>query len=150
MPVLTAFGLEKHKKARLSSKNGSNTCLFCLLSVLIIIKRHVFLQKLAQTRASPSKTHCFLQAEGPQCPFGLVFAPCHRAEGKSRADKALNVGRNEAVGSREAGESLFTSPEHCGTRAWSKAEGVNTHRSLPGGSDRRLRGRMFPLTNSEL
>ena len=85
-----------------------------------------------------------LQAEGPQCPFGLLFAPCHRAEGKSRADKVLNVGRNEAVGSREAGESLFTSPEHCGTRAWSKAEGVNTHRSLPGGSDGRLRGRISP------
>ncbi|MBQ8924814.1 MAG: hypothetical protein IJ051_00950, partial [Clostridia bacterium] len=30
---------------------------------------------------------------------------------------AWNVGRNEAVGSREAGGRLFTSPEHCGTHA---------------------------------
>ena len=57
------------------------------------------------------------QAEGPQCPFGLLVAPCHGAKGKSRAGKAWNVGRNEAVGSREAGVRLFTSPEHCGTHA---------------------------------
>ncbi|MBQ8925401.1 MAG: hypothetical protein IJ051_03965, partial [Clostridia bacterium] len=28
-------------------------------------------------------THHFLQAEGPQCPFGLLFAPCRKAEGLS-------------------------------------------------------------------
>ena len=85
-----------------------------------------------------------MQVKGPQCPFGLLSALCRRTEGKSRADKALNVGKNEAVGSREAGGRLFTSPEHCGTQARSKAKGVNTHRSLPGGSDRRLRGRISP------
>ena len=70
------------------------------------------------------------QAEGPQCPFGLLVAPCHGAKGKSRAGKAWNVGRNEAVGSREAGVRLFTSPEHCGTHARSAAEGVSTRTAL--------------------
>ena len=51
-------------------------------------------------------------------------------EGKSRAGKAWNVGRNEGVGSREAGERLFTSPEHCGTHARSAAEGVSTRTAL--------------------
>ena len=55
------------------------------------------------------------QAEGPQCPFGLLFALCRRAKGKSRAGKARSVVRNGMVGSREAGGRLFTSPEHCGT-----------------------------------
>ena len=63
----------------------------------------------------PKKAHCFPQAKGPECPFDLLFALCRRAEGKSRAGKAGSVVRNGMVGSREAGERLFTSPEHCGT-----------------------------------
>ena len=38
----------------------------------------------------------------------------------------------------------LTALKNCGTQARSKAKGVNTHRSLPGGSDRRLRGRISP------
>ena len=38
----------------------------------------------------------------------------------------------------------LTALKNCGTQARSKAEGVNTHRSLPGRSDGRLRGRMLP------
>ena len=83
--------------------------------------------------------HSFLQAEGPQCPFGLLVAPCHGAKGKSRAGKAWNVGRNEAVGSREAGVRLFTSPEHCGTHA-RRAQYADSSAGT----------RMFPLTNSDL
>ena len=79
------------------------------------------------------------QAEGPQRPFGLLVAPCHGAKGKSRAGKAWNVGRNEAVGSREAGVRLFTSPEHCGTHA-RRAQYADSSAGT----------RMFPLTNSEL
>lgn len=41
---------------------------------------------------SPVVTHGFpiivWQAEGPECPFGLLFPPCHREEGKSRAGRA--------------------------------------------------------------
>ena len=59
--------------------------------------------------------NCLAGGKAHSAPFCLLSAPCHRAEGKSRAGKALNVGRNEAVGSREAGIRLFTSPEHCGT-----------------------------------
>ena len=38
----------------------------------------------------------------------------------------------------------LTALKNCGTQARSKAEGVNTHRSLTGGADRRLRGRISP------
>ena len=51
--------------------------------------------------------HIDLQAEGPQCPFGLLFAPCRRAKGMSQGSAART---------RRTGAS-FTSPEHCGTRA---------------------------------
>ena len=51
--------------------------------------------------------HIDLQAEGPQCPFGLLFATCYRAEGMSQGSAART---------RRTGAS-FTSPEHCGTRA---------------------------------
>jgi hypothetical protein len=32
--------------------------------------------------------HIDLQAEGPQCPFGLLFATCYRAEGMSQGSAA--------------------------------------------------------------
>ena len=51
--------------------------------------------------------HIDLQAKGPQCPFGLLFAPCRRAKGMSQGSAART---------RRTGAS-FTSPEHCGTRA---------------------------------
>ena len=51
--------------------------------------------------------HIDLQAEGPKCPFGLLFAPCRRAKGMSQGSAART---------RRTGAS-FTSPEHCGTRA---------------------------------
>ena len=51
--------------------------------------------------------HINLQAKGPECPFGLVFATCYRAEGMSQG----SVARTRRTG------APFTSPEHCGTRA---------------------------------
>ena len=38
---------------------------------------------------SPRSVTLFLQAEGPECPFGLVFAPCRRVEVRSRAGNAV-------------------------------------------------------------
>ena len=51
--------------------------------------------------------HIDLQAKGPQCPFGLLFAPCRRAKGMSQGSAAR---------ARRTG-APFTSPERCGTRA---------------------------------
>ena len=45
--------------------------------------------------------HSFLQAEGPQCPFGLVFAPCCRAEGLSWGFATPGVAPGGALDSTE-------------------------------------------------
>ena len=75
--------------------------------------------------------HSFLQAEGPQCPFGLVFAPCCRAEGLSWGFATPGVAPGGALDST-------------GALWYPRPKGVNTHRSLSGGADRRLRGRISP------
>jgi len=40
---------------------------------------------LGKSRLDPGCAIFFLQAEGPECPFGLVFAPCRRVEVRSGA-----------------------------------------------------------------
>ncbi len=41
------------------------------------------------------------QAEGPQCPFGLLFAMCHGAEGLSWGFATRNVALGSALDSAE-------------------------------------------------
>ena len=42
-----------------------------------------------EKREKPPIDHIDLQAEGPECPFGLLLAPCRRVEVRSRAGNAV-------------------------------------------------------------
>ena len=42
-----------------------------------------------EKREKPPIDHIDLQAEGPECPFGLLLAPCRRVEARSRAGNAV-------------------------------------------------------------
>ena len=42
-----------------------------------------------------------MQAEGPECPFGLLFAPCRRAEGLSQGFAARYAALGSALDSTE-------------------------------------------------
>ena len=46
----------------------------------------------ARTGSGGAKTHYFLQAEGPQCHFGLLSAPCRGAEVLSKGGNRLGGG----------------------------------------------------------
>ena len=93
--------------------------------------------------------HVILQAEGPECPFGLLFAPCRRVEVRSRAGNA------ECRGTRRRGVPRggvacrgASGPLDGAASRWhsarSEAEGTNTHGSLQGHADAPLPGRMSP------
>ena len=85
----------------------------------------------------PCPQHVILQAEGPECPFGLLFAPCRRAEVRSRAGNAAEVACRGASAPLDGTASRWH-------EARSKAEGANTHGSLQGNADAPLPGRMSP------
>ncbi|MBQ6525061.1 MAG: hypothetical protein IJI32_00370 [Clostridia bacterium] len=42
-----------------------------------------------EKREKPPIDHIDLQAEGPECPFGLLFTPCRRVKARSRAGNAV-------------------------------------------------------------
>ena len=42
-----------------------------------------------EKRVKPPIDHIDLQAEGPECPFGLLFAPFRRVEVRSRAGNVV-------------------------------------------------------------
>ena len=58
--------------------------------------------------------------------------------------------RGAVIGHCHADVALGSALDSTGALWYPRPKGANTHRSLSGGADRRLRGRMFPLTNSEL
>ena len=83
------------------------------------------------------RQHVILQAEGPECPFGLLFAPCRRMEVRSRAGNAAEVACRGASEPLDGAASRWH-------EARSEAEGTNTHGSLQGHADAPLPGRMLP------
>ena len=56
------------------------------------------------------------QAEGPQCPFGLLFAPCRRAEVLSWGFATRNVALGSALDSAEGLWHLKYADSSAGTR----------------------------------
>ena len=54
------------------------------------------------------------QAEGPQCPFGLLFTPCRSAEALSQGFATRNVALGSALDSNEG--LWHPSPEQSGGR----------------------------------
>ena len=58
------------------------------------------------------------QAEGPQCPFGLLFAPCRRAEVLSWGFATRNVALGSALDSAEG--MWHQSPERSGGRQYAR------------------------------
>ena len=58
------------------------------------------------------------QAEGPQCPFGLLFAPCRRAEVLSWGFATRNVALGSALDSAEG--LWHQSPERSGGRQYAR------------------------------
>ena len=64
----------------------------------------------------PTYAHGFLQAEGPECPFGLLFAPCRRAEVLSWGFAARYAALGSALDSTE--ELWHPSPMQSGGRQY--------------------------------
>ena len=109
--------------------------------VLVVSSRK---QKNSKSRRKPRKWQLFphrctlfLAGQRAAAPLWPGVCPVPQGEGA-------------VIGLCHADVALGSALDSTGALWYPRPKGANTHRSLTGGSDRLLRGRIYPSTNSEL